>query len=314
MYKYVKFGMSGVINMKARTISILNMKGGVGKTTISTNLAIELFRKGFKVLLIDIDPQFNSTQSLFKYFSKISTYFKLRDEGRTITSIFSGEKGKGISRDNGNTDNLIYTLIENQEEPEGAILDILPGDLKLIIDINTQAVDRLSGFFNRNKLKEQYHFIIFDCPPTWGQVTSVSLSLSDYYLIPTKLDDFSTIGITLLSQLLKEKVESLQTPLRCVGVVYTMLNETIAASGISIKQTPYKEKIESFFNETMIHEVNSEVKAFDTVIYNYTPVSSQSIIYEEYTNPKGISLYESIRELTNEIISRIESWEVARIE
>lgn len=96
MYKYVKFGMSGVINMKARTISILNMKGGVGKTTISTNLAIELFRKGFKVLLIDIDPQFNSTQSLFKYFSKISTYFKLRDEGRTITSIFSGEKGKGI--------------------------------------------------------------------------------------------------------------------------------------------------------------------------------------------------------------------------
>lgn len=300
--------------MRAKTISILNMKGGVGKTTISTNLAIELFNKNHKVLLIDIDPQFNSTQSLFKYFSKISTYFGLRDEKRTITSIFSGDKGKGISRENGDTDNLIYTLKGNQDDPDRPVLDIIPGDLKLIIDINTQAIDRLSGFFNRNNLKEHYDFIIFDCPPTWGQVTSVSLSLSNYYLIPTKLDDFSTIGITLLSQLLKEKVESVQTPLKCLGVVYTMINETSAASGISVKQTRYKEKIEKFFIDTMNDEVKFDVKAFDTVIYNYTPVASQSIVYEEYSNPKGISLYESISELTNEILSRMESWEVAEVE
>ncbi|MBJ7966978.1 ParA family protein [Bacillus cereus] len=300
--------------MRAKTISILNMKGGVGKTTLSTNVAIELLNKGYKVLIIDIDPQFNSTQSLFKYFSKISTYFELRDERRTITSIFSGDKGKGISRKNDDTDNLIYTLKGNTEESDEPVLDIIPGDLKLIIDINTQAVDRLSAFFNRNNLKDQYDYIIFDCPPTWGQVTSVSLSLSNYYLIPTRLDDFSTIGITLLSQLLKEKVESLQAPLKCLGVVYTMLNETSAASGISIKQTRYKEKIEEFFGKTMINEVRSDVKAFDTVIYNYGSVASQSIVYEEYSNPKGINLYESIKELTEEILSRIESWEVAKVE
>ncbi|MFE3573722.1 ParA family protein [Lysinibacillus sp. NPDC059133] len=300
--------------MKAKTISILNMKGGVGKTTLSTNIAIELFNQGYKVLLIDIDPQFNSTQSLFKYFSKISTYFDLRDEKRTITSIFSGDKGNGISRKNDDTDNLIYTLKKSEEDQDGPVIDIIPGDLKLIIDINTQAIDRLSGFFNRNNLKEQYDFIIFDCPPTWGQVTSVSLSLSNYYLIPTKLDDFSTIGITLLSQLLKEKVESLQTPLKCLGVIYTMLNETSAASGISIKQTVYKEKIEDFFKKTMTNEVKSGVKAFDSVIYSYGPVASQSIVYEEYTNPKGKNLYASIKELTGEILSRIESLEVAKVE
>ncbi len=300
--------------MRAKTISILNMKGGVGKTTLSTNIAIELFNKGKKVLLIDIDPQFNSTQSLFKYFSKISNYFELRDAKRTITSIFSGDKNKGISKQNTDTDNLIYTLKGDNGNTTDPVLDIVPGDLKLIIDINTQAIDRLSAFFNRNNLKEQYDFIIFDCPPTWGQVTSVSLSLSNYYLIPTRLDDFSTIGITLLSQLLKEKVESLQAPLNCLGVIYTMLNETSAASGVSIKQTRYKETIEEFFENTMTDEVRSEVKAFDTVIYNYGPVSSQSIVYEEYSNPKGRNLYAAIRELTGEILSRIESVEVANVE
>jgi chromosome partitioning protein len=310
----LKLVLNGVIIMGARTISVLNMKGGVGKTTLSTNLAIELFNKGHKVLLIDIDPQFNSTQSLFKYFSKISTYFELRDKKRTITSIFSGDKGKGISKENDDTDNLIYTLKDRQEDHNGPVLDIIPGDLKLIIDINSQAIDRLSGFFNRNSLKEQYEFIIFDCPPTWGQVTSVSLTLSDYYLIPTKLDDFSTIGITLLSELLKEKVESVQNPLKCLGVVYTMLNPTSAASGISRKQTPYKDKIENFFTETMVKEVRFDVKAFDTVIYNQPTLAAHSIVYEEYSNPKGVSLYDSISELTNEILSRINNWEGAKVE
>lgn len=300
--------------MQANTISILNMKGGVGKTTLSTNIAIELYEKNHKVLLIDIDPQFNSTQSLFKYYSKISRYFELRDEKRTITSIFSGDKGRGISKQNNDADNLIYTLIRNKEDPEGPVLDIIPGDLKLIIDINSQAIDRLNGFFNRNKLKDQYDYIIFDCPPTWGQVTSVSLSLSNYYLIPTKLDDFSTIGITLLSELLKEKVESVSSPLKCLGVVYTMLNETTAVSGISVKQTRYKEQIEGFFEETMNTEVKTDVKAFDTVIYNYVPVASQSIVYKEYTNPKGKALYEAIQELVEEIVSRVNREVVANVE
>ena len=65
--------------MSANVISILNMKGGVGKTTVSCNLAIELAARDKKVLLIDIDPQFNSTQTLFKY-----SYLKLPTPKRTM--------------------------------------------------------------------------------------------------------------------------------------------------------------------------------------------------------------------------------------
>ena len=93
-----------------------------------------------------------------------------------------------------------------------------------------------------------------------------------------------------------------------------MLNTTTSASGISIKQTRYKEKIEGFFENTMNNEVKSDVRAFDTVIYNYAPVSSQSIVYQEYSTSKGIDLYDAVKELTGEILSRIESREVAIVE
>jgi len=281
------------------------MKGGVGKTTLTTNISIELFDRGFDVLVIDIDPQFNTTQSLFKYFkNNVADYFTLRDQKRTITTIFAQAQNRGISRRNSDENNLVYTL---SDEDDGNVLDIIPGDLKLIVDVNGQAVDRINAFFNVNSLKEKYDYILIDCPPTWSQVTSVSLSLSDYYLIPTKLDDFSTIGITLLSELIGEKVNSLSHKLECLGVVYMMLTETSAQSGISNRQTVFKKDIEEFFEDTMDEEVKCKVQAFDTVIYNYEPVASQTIVYKNYTNNKGRELYARVKELTDEIIQRIDS-------
>ncbi|GGG34211.1 hypothetical protein GCM10007425_31170 [Lysinibacillus alkalisoli] len=300
--------------MGAHTISVLNMKGGVGKTTLSTNLAIELYNLGHKVLLIDIDPQFNATQSLFKYYKNISEYFAVRDKRLTIADIFIWETSPGISRQQNprNESNVIFELKQKQlDGNKTAFLHIIPGDLRLIVDVNAQAGDKLGAFFNRNKIKEKYDYIIFDCPPTWGQITLVSLGLSNYYLIPTALDDFSTIGVTLLSQLLQQKVESLATDLKCLGVVYTMLNETTATSGISHKQRPYKDDLEAFFEETMSEEVKSPVKAFDTVLYNYPAAVARSIIYESYeansgnTTKRAEELHTFIKELTVEVLARI---------
>ncbi|CAM3269041.1 ParA family protein [Lactococcus hircilactis] len=292
---------------QAKVISVLNMKGGVGKTTLSCNLAIELADRGYKVLVVDSDPQFNTTQTLFKYYTgSVDKYNDLREHNLTIKSIFSSNhRNSDIAQELTSQDNnAIYTFEDVQKSDftqKG--LSIIPGDLSLIVDINASTADRLKAFFYKQKLREQFDFIVIDCPPTWGELTSISLTVSDYYLIPTKLDEFSTIGITILSQQLSEKVAAMEGKLKCLGVVYMMLNETTAESGIARRNRPFKKTLESYFTE-MSDEVNSSVNQFQTVIYNKQAIATSSVIYK--THEKYPELLERIQELVNEIMTRIE--------
>ncbi|BDR71241.1 chromosome partitioning protein ParA (plasmid) [Clostridium tetani] len=295
--------MENLESKKCSIISILNMKGGVGKTTLACNISIELADKGNKVLVIDSDPQFNTTQTLFKYFhNNVKKYNELEEDMLTLRNIFADKCRKGMVKGKNIEDRDIIYKFENDHLTNG--LDLIPGDLKLIVDINAQASDRLKSFFNRNNLREIYDYIIIDCPPTWGQLTNISLDISNYYLIPTKLDEFSTIGITLLADLVEEKVEANPNKLKCLGVVYMMLNETTADNGIALKHRPFKQEIESYFKK-MSEKVISEVKQFDTVIYYKIPIATESVLYKTHSEEYP-ELYDRIHDLTNEIIYRIE--------
>lgn len=294
--------------MTAKIISIINMKGGVGKTTLTCNISSELAERGYSVLVIDSDPQFNTTQTLFKYYlDNFGKYRELKDNELTISNIFTGSNRSRLSQETDKGQgNIIYTL----ENSNYNSMDIIPGDLSLIVDVNANAADKFKEFFFDKKLKETYDYIIIDCPPTWGHLTSISLSLSDYYLIPTRLDDFSTIGITILSELLSSKVKSLKTDgssLNCLGVVYMMLNETRAENGIALTHRPYKSEIENFY-EDMSKEVESEVTPFDSVFYTKTPITTSTAMYKAHD--KYPDLYNSIIELVTDIINRIEIMEV----
>lgn len=289
---------------KAKVISILNMKGGVGKTTLACNISIELADRGKKVLVIDSDPQFNTTQTLFKYFyNDVKKYNELEEGQLTLRSIFSDNHPRGMTKDKMNQKMDVIYKFEGKSDDNGG-LDLIPGDLRLIVDINAQASDKLKSFFNKRKLREMYDYIIIDCPPTWGQLTNISLDISNYYLIPTKLDEFSTIGITLLSDLVKEKVDANPDQLKCLGVVYMMLNETKAENGIALNHRDFKHQIEEYF-EYMSKSVKSKVIQFDTVIYYRPPIATKSALYkthkEEYPE-----LNDRIQDLTNEIIERVE--------
>lgn len=263
---------------KANIISILNLKGGVGKTTLSCNIGVELAKKGKKVLIIDMDPQFNTTQTLFKYYcGNVKKYRELEDEGKTLFGVLNDKKVCGISNKNKIKKEYVYKF-------ENKTLDIIPGDLRLIMEINNQAGDGFKSYIKKNKFKEIYDYIIIDCPPTWGTLTSISLDISDYYLIPSKLDEFSTVGITLLGQLMEEKVNALpENQLKCLGVVYMMLNETKAQSGISPGQNIIKKEIEEYFEE-MSKNVKSEVKSFDTVFHYSKALATESVVYRDSEN------------------------------
>lgn len=293
--------------MTAKIISIINMKGGVGKTTLTCNISSELAERGFKVLVIDSDPQFNTTQTLFKYYlNNFNEYRERKDRDLTISNIFTAPNRTRLSQvPNSTQESIIFKLTNDNYES----LDIIPGDLSLIVDVNSNASDKFKEFFYENNLKNIYDYIIIDCPPTWGNLTSISLSLSNYYLIPTRLDDFSTIGITLLSELISSKVRSLQvdgSTLKCLGVVYMMLNPTRANNGIAINHRPYKTEIESFY-QLMSQEVNSMVTPFDEIFYSKTSITTSTVMYKQHTNYPD--LYTSIIELVSDIITRIDEME-----
>ncbi|MEK1393011.1 AAA family ATPase [Limosilactobacillus fermentum] len=296
--------------MTATIISILNMKGGVGKTTLTTNISVELFNRNKRVLVIDVDPQFNSTQTLMKFFEKkLDTYFDLRDKDKTLARVFkSTNQSRGIGNfktvaTKDSESSIIHTVGSNSL---GGVLDIIPGDMGLIVDITDAASDKFRSFIKKNHLKDNYDYILIDCPPTWGQLTSVALSTSDYYLIPTNLDEFSTIGITLLAELLSDKVNSVDKPLKNLGVVYMFLKQNTAEDGIARDQKRFRNDIEEYFTDMMEELVASKVRPFDTVFYSDNYLITKSALYFDEAIEKHRPDYkQKVCDLVDEIQNRL---------
>ncbi|MBW4463606.1 MAG: AAA family ATPase [Nodosilinea sp. WJT8-NPBG4] len=216
----------------ARVISFINLKGGVGKTTSAVNVAATLAhsfyvqqgntKKRAKVLLIDLDPQSNASQTLLKS--------KDYDPSKTIVNLFRHELNRDDSEESFDLSKILC------EAPiDGLNLDLIPSGLDLF-DIQDELVKYQRYYlsatdilFNAlNKLRESkraYTHIIIDCPPSLGLVTLNGLSLSNYYIVPTFLDAYSHWGLDKII----ERVETLK---RCkasceaeiIGILYSKID------------------------------------------------------------------------------------------
>jgi chromosome partitioning protein len=182
--------------MSAPVVSFINMKGGVGKTTLCVGigeyLANELEKK---VLLIDIDPQFNASQSLLQKYDRIDEY--LEDHlinTKTIRKIFETKTSlTGIGKVNtANPVDIIVKLSKN--------LDMIFGDINIIFDTEQPVVrlKKLKKFIEENNLKDSYDYILIDSPPTISLFTDAALVASDFYLVPVKIDHYSILGANSL--------------------------------------------------------------------------------------------------------------------
>lgn len=191
-----------------KVISLVNQKGGVGKTTTSINLSASLAVLGKKVLLIDLDPQGNTTT------------------------------GVGINK--GDIEKSVYDVITGKCTVEEAIvktkyrnLYVLPATINLAgIDIELiEKSKNEAGFSKGTQLKgalesirESFDFLIIDCPPSLGLITTNALTASDSVIIPVQCEFFALEGIMQLLNTIMLAQKNLNPNLDIEGVLLTMLD------------------------------------------------------------------------------------------
>ncbi len=191
-----------------KVISLINQKGGVGKTTTSINLSASLAILNKKVLLIDLDPQCNATT--------------------------------GIGLNKGEIEKSIYNVLNGTCKIEDAIIKtkyknlyVLPANINwAVIDIEIIDNSRENPNFIRTdqlknhieKIKPSFDFIIIDCPPALGIITTNALTASDSVIIPVQCEYFALEGITQLLKAIMYTQQNLNPNLSIEGVLLTMLD------------------------------------------------------------------------------------------
>lgn len=210
-----------------KVISLINMKGGVGKTTLSVNLCDCLARRhGHRVLLVDIDPQFNATQCLMSPEEYIQ---HRKDKLDTIINIFDRTTRPIVSTVDGMGEQQAKKLNDIKPIQVKANFDLLPGNLELYrIEMSSGEgrENRLNKYLQELEKEDLYDTVIIDTPPTPSIWMTSALLASNYYLIPVKPDPISFTGIDLLQGIIEDKKENFDLKIECIGVVLTMVEDS----------------------------------------------------------------------------------------
>lgn len=275
-----------------KVVSLINMKGGVGKTTICLGIGEFLANyKDKKILFIDIDPQFNLTQSLMNEFDLEELYLEEYSNTKTVKKLLESPTTVTERQKTPTKEDIIINLNKN--------MDIVAGTINLILEDNkTEAgkIKKINKFINTNKLKEEYDYILIDCPPTITLYTDAALYASDYYLVPNKIDRYSLLGITLLKQVIDRLKDVEDLKIMGLGVVHTMLEEQ------TLKTLELREKIEQ-------SEVVKNLGLFKS---NSHYVKDLLVGYQGNISSKYQKSKDNIKNISEEFIDRIEKMELTR--
>ncbi len=242
-----------------RIISISNQKGGVGKTTTAVNIAAFIAEKGYRVLIIDIDPQANAGYGLSIHVEEME---------KTVYEVLIG----GIPIEDAIYETFLDNLfiVPSNIHLAGAQVDLLEMDGKEFI---------LRGVI-RN-IKEEYDYILIDCPPSLGILTLNSLVAADSVMIPLQCEYYSLEGLSQLLKIIAIVQERLNRNLKLEGVVLTMYDSrtNLSQQVVSDVRDHFKGKV---FNTIIPRNVKlSEAPSFGKPIGFYDRNCAGSLSYEK---------------------------------
>lgn len=243
-----------------RVIAVANQKGGVGKTTTSINLSVGLAKLGKKVLLIDIDPQGNTTSGVGINKSEIdkSVYDVLIDDIALSKVIHKG-----------NVENLFVAP---------TTISLAGAEIELVSIISRES--RLKNAIQT--VKDTYDFVIIDCPPSLGLLTLNALTASDGVLIPVQCEYYALEGLSQLLSTISLVQKHLNAQLEIEGVLLTMFD------GRTNLSTQVAEEVKKFFDNRVYKTIIprsvrlSEAPSHGESIIEYDPKSKGAEVYLQF--------------------------------
>ena len=253
--------------MDKKIISVINQKGGVGKTTTVINLASGLSMKGKKILVIDLDPQGNATTGL-----------GLSNTINTEKSIYSVLNGnKKIFEVVQPTEFTNLSLITSNVDLSGLEVETA-GDSRRAFKLK----DELGAILNDSRA--QYDYILIDCPPSLSLLTIMALVASDALVVPLQTEFFALEGLTQLMKTIERIKSNLNPSLEIRGILLTMFDKRNKLSGqVELEARNYfKEKV---YTTTVPRNVRlSEAPSHGIPVLLYDKICPGSKAYFKFTD------------------------------
>ena len=244
-----------------KAIAIFNQKGGVGKTTTNINLAACLALKGKKVLILDIDPQGNTTSGIGirKKGLEKTTYEVLIDETMKVEEA------------------ILPTIVKN--------LDIVPASVQLAgAEIELVKLEGREKRLKRalDSVRDKYDYIFIDCPPSLGLLTINSLTAVDSVLIPIQCEFYALEGVSQLVSTIDLVRKSLNPKLEIQGVILSMFDgrTNLSIQVVNEVKKYFKSKVYSTVIPRNIRL--AEAPSFGLPITEYDPKSKGALAYLEF--------------------------------